>query len=45
MNIRHLRFFVELAKTEHMAKTAEKLGPVGQQQAMEARAAALLFRA
>lgn len=26
MNIRHLRFFVELAKTEHMAKTAEKLG-------------------
>jgi len=27
------------------AKTAEKLGPVGQQQAMEARAAALLFRA
>lgn len=26
------------------AKTAEKLGPVGQQQAMEARAAALLFR-
>lgn len=27
------------------AKTAEKLGPVGQQQAMQARAAALLFRA
>jgi 2-C-methyl-D-erythritol 2,4-cyclodiphosphate synthase len=27
------------------AKTAEKLGPVGQQQAVEARAAALLFRA
>jgi 2-C-methyl-D-erythritol 2,4-cyclodiphosphate synthase len=27
------------------AKTAEKLGPVGQQQAMEARAAALLYRA
>lgn len=27
------------------AKTAEKLGPVGQLQAMEARAAALLFRA
>ena len=27
------------------ATTAEKLGPVGQQQAMEARAAALLFRA
>jgi 2-C-methyl-D-erythritol 2,4-cyclodiphosphate synthase len=27
------------------AKTAEKLGPVGQQQSMEARAAALLFRA
>lgn len=27
------------------AKTAEKLGHVGQQQAMEARAAALLFRA
>ena len=27
------------------AKTAEKLGPVGQQQAMEARAAALLVRA
>ncbi len=27
------------------AKTAEKLGPVGQQQAMEARAAALLFHA
>ena len=27
------------------AKTAEKLGPVGQQQAMEARATALLFRA
>ncbi len=27
------------------AKTAEKLGPVGQQQAMEARAAALLLRA
>lgn len=27
------------------AKTAEKLGPVGQQQAMEARAAVLLFRA
>ncbi len=27
------------------AKTAEKLGPVGQQQAMEARAAALLFPA
>ena len=27
------------------AKTAEKLGPVGQQQAMEARTAALLFRA
>ncbi len=27
------------------AKTAEKLGPVGQQQAMGARAAALLFRA
>lgn len=26
------------------AKTAEKLGPVGQQQAMEARAAALLYR-
>lgn len=26
MNIRHLRFFVELAKTEHMAKAAEKLG-------------------
>jgi 2-C-methyl-D-erythritol 2,4-cyclodiphosphate synthase len=26
------------------AKTAEKLGPVGQLQAMEARAAALLFR-
>lgn len=26
MNIRHLRFFVELAKTEHMAKSAEKLG-------------------
>ena len=27
------------------AKTAEKLGPVGQQQAMEARAAALLYKA
>lgn len=26
MNIRHLRFFVELAKTEHMAKAAENLG-------------------
>ena len=26
------------------AKTAEKMGPVGQQQAMEARAVALLFR-
>ena len=26
------------------AKTAEKLGPVGQQQAMEARAVALLMR-
>ncbi|MST87288.1 LysR family transcriptional regulator [Lactobacillus porci] len=26
MNIRHLRFFVELAKTEHMAKAAETLG-------------------
>jgi 2-C-methyl-D-erythritol 2,4-cyclodiphosphate synthase len=26
------------------AKTAEKLGPVGQQQAMEARAVALLVR-
>lgn len=26
MNLRHLQFFIELAKTEHMAKAAETLG-------------------
>lgn len=35
---------VTLDQVNVKAKTAEKLGPVGQLQAMEARAAALLFR-
>lgn len=35
---------VELDQVNVKAKTAEKLGPVGQLQAMEARAAALLYR-
>ncbi|MDR2325154.1 MAG: 2-C-methyl-D-erythritol 2,4-cyclodiphosphate synthase [Acidovorax sp.] len=35
---------VALDQVNVKAKTAEKLGPVGQLQAMEARAAALLFR-
>jgi 2-C-methyl-D-erythritol 2,4-cyclodiphosphate synthase len=35
---------VTLDQVNVKAKTAEKLGPVGQLQSMEARAAALLFR-
>jgi len=35
---------LELNQVNVKAKTAEKLGPVGQLQAMEARAAVLLFR-
>ena len=35
---------VELEQVNVKAKTAEKLGPVGQGQAMEARAIALLYR-
>jgi len=36
---------VQLAQVNVKAKTAEKLGPVGELQAIETRAAALLFRA
>ena len=36
---------VQPAQVNVKAKTAEKLGPVGEQQAIETRAAALLFRA
>ncbi|WP_027014928.1 2-C-methyl-D-erythritol 2,4-cyclodiphosphate synthase [Comamonas composti] len=35
---------LQLDQVNVKAKTAEKLGPVGQQQAMEARAVALLYR-
>ena len=36
---------LEVEQVNVKAKTAEKLGPVGQQQAMEARAVALLYKA
>jgi 2-C-methyl-D-erythritol 2,4-cyclodiphosphate synthase len=36
---------LEMGQVNVKAKTAEKMGPVGQQQAMEARAVALLYKA
>lgn len=36
---------IDTARVNVKAKTAEKMGPVGQQQAMEARAVALLYKA
>lgn len=36
---------LEVEQVNVKAKTAEKMGPVGQQQAMEARAVALLYKA
>lgn len=36
---------LDVGQVNVKAKTAEKMGPVGEQQAMEARAATLLFRA